>query len=54
MNKAIIIAVQDLESSLLNGVISERLFQKELDHLLEMANDEATKEYVRLHKDRDI
>ena len=54
MHKAIILAVQDLESKLLIGVINEQIFQKEMDTLLEMAPDEKTKKFILLHKDRDI
>ena len=54
MNKAIILAVQELESKLMNGVINEQLFQKELDRLLDLVTDEKTRKYIELHKDRDI
>lgn len=54
MNKTIILAVQELESKLLTGIISEQFYRKELDRLLEMTNDERSKEYIKLHKDREI
>ena len=55
MNKAIIEAVQDLEAKLLAGVISEQFYQKELDNLLSIVEDDIdTANYIRLHKDRDI
>lgn len=55
MNKAIIKAVQDLEAKLLAGVISEQFYQKELDNLLSIVEDDIdTANYIRLHKDRDI
>lgn len=54
MNKTIILAVQELESRLYNGLINEQFFQKELDRFLEMDLDEKTKQFIRYHKDRDI
>ena len=54
MNKVIIKAVQELESKLYSGVINEQFFQKELDRLLEIASSESDKQYIELHKDRDI
>ena len=55
MNRAIIKAVCELETQLITGLITEDLYQKELDHLIEMVgDDEKTKLYIQYHKDRDI
>jgi len=54
MTKTIILAVQELESKLLTGIISEEMYQKELDRLLGIAVREEDKKYIMLHKDRDI
>ena len=54
MNKAIIKAVCELETQLITGLISEEVYQKELDHLIEMTEDEKIKLYIQYHKDRDI
>lgn len=54
MNKAIIKSIQELKSKLLVGVINERFYQKELDHLLQIVDDEKTKQYIIFNKDRDV
>lgn len=54
MNKAIVKAVLELESKLVTGVISDKLFQKELDNLIKAAPDKDTAEFIKQHKDRDI
>lgn len=54
MNTAIVKAVFELESKLLTGIISEQLFQRELDTLLEAATDNKTIEFIKQHRDREI
>ncbi len=54
MNLAVIKAVQELKSELLAGVISERLYQNELDNLIDAVTDEKTIEFIKSQKDRDI
>ena len=54
MNKAIILAVQELYSRFIVGSINELTYQKELDKLLELEQDENTKQYIISFKDRDI
>jgi len=54
MNKAIIKSVQDLESRLNAGLISERFFRGQLKRLLEVTDNPKDQEYIKLHMDREI
>jgi len=54
MNKAIILAVQDLESKLLAGVINEKFFQLQMGRLLEITDDPRDIKYIKLKMDREI
>ena len=51
MNKAIIKSVQDLESRLNAGLISEK---GQLKRLLEVTDNPKDQEYIKLHMDREI
>lgn len=54
MNLAIIKSVQDLESRLNIGLISEVVFKDQMEYLLGITDDESDKEYIKRHMDRDI
>lgn len=54
LNKTICKHVQELKSKLLLGLIREEFFQRELDHLATLTEDEEMQTYIQKAKDRGI